>query len=619
MTTTQDAAGAAALTGSDGRIVNDFTINVATINGTGSQTSNIAIMRAMFRMGIPVAGKNFFPSNIQGLPTWYKIRVNKDGYTSYRDLYHVVVLMNPATAHEDHDKLLPGGVCFYDEALRIPMNRTDITYYPMPVKDLVKEMTVPPSLRSYIANMVYVGYFIELLGVEREEIRKALDTHFSGKQKAVDLNMKMIDIAAEHVRNNIKKQDPYWVERMEGGNANKILLEGNEAGALGSVFGGVSVIGWYPITPGTSFADGLNEYLPKLRMDPETGKPTYAVIQAEDELAAIGMCLGAGWAGARSVTSTSGPGISLMAEFAGLGYFAEIPTVVWDVQRVGPSTGLPTRTGQCDILFTYYLSHGDTKQVVLLPANPNECFEFGYTSLDLAETLQTPVFVLSDLEIGMNMWMSDPLEYPEQPMQRGKVLSKEQLDELGTKWGRFVDTDGDGIPYRTIPGTEHPLAGYFTRGTGHNAMAVYSERPEDWEENLQRIERKFETAREKVPQPVLHRDNNSRIGVISLGANHLPVMETLDMLDAQGMVFDYMRVRALPPSYAIRDFITKHDRVFVIENNQSGQMKQILTLEFPEHAGTLESVSRFNGLPLSPDWLATELPARYEAFKKSQN
>lgn len=619
MTTTPQSLIPIATPGPDGRILNDFTINVASINGTGSQTSNIAILRAMFRMGIPVSGKNFFPSNIQGLPTWYKVRVCHRGYTAYRDQYEIVVLMNAATATEDLEKLAPGGVCFYDDALRTPMNRTDVTYYPMPIKELVKKVTAPPNLRDYIANMVYVGFFIELLGIEREEIRKALDTHFSGKKKAVDMNMEMVDIAAQWVRDNVQKKDPYWVQRIPGGNTGLILLEGNEAGALGSIFGGVNVVAWYPITPGTSFADGLNEHLPKLRMDPETGKATYVVVQSEDELSALGTCLGAGWAGARSVTSTSGPGISLMAEFAGLGYFAEIPTVVWDIQRVGPSTGLPTRTCQGDILFTYNLSHGDTRQIVLMPNDPHECFEFGYKAHDLADMLQTPVFVLSDLELGMNLWMTAALEYPKTPMQRGKVLNAEQLNELGTKWGRFVDYDGDGITYRTLPGTNHPLAGYFTRGTGHNEMAEYSERPEDWENNMNRLVRKFNTARELVPQPVIHRQQGHRVAVVSVGTNHLAIMESLDYLSTHGIHLDYMRIRALPPGQAVHQFLNQYDRVFVVENNRDGQLHKILIMEYPELATSLESVCRLNGFPFSPDWLTQTLKTRYEAFKQNQH
>lgn len=612
-TTQTDAAASA-------RIINDFTISVATPNGTGSQTSNIAILRAMFRMGIPVSGKNLFPSNIQGLPTWYKLRVNKDGYTSYRDQYEVVVLMNTVTAQEDLANVASGGAVFYDENLRVPLDREDVHYYPMPIKQLVKDVGAPPSLRSYIANMVYVGFFQVMLGIERGEIEKALDTHFAGKQKAVELNMKMVDLAADWARENLEKKDAFWVERIEGGNQDKLLVEGNEAGALGAVYGGVGVLAWYPITPATSLADGINKYLPQLRRD-ENGKCNYAVIQAEDELAALGMVVGAGWAGVRAMTSTAGPGISLMAEFTGLAYFAEIPAVVWDVQRMGPSTGLPTRTAQCDLHFTYYLGHGDTRHVILLPGDPAECFEDGYTAFDLAEQLQTPVFVLSDLDVGMNLWMSREFTYPEKPMQRGKIADVAKLEEWGAKWGRFVDFDGDGVPYRSLPGTDHPRAAYFTRGTGHNEMAAYSERGDDWEANLARLKRKFDTARNLVPAPILERQrDNTTVGIISFGTNHPGIVEALDGLEANDqLAFDYLRLRALPTSDTVKAFIENHDQVYVIDNNYNGQMYQILLAEYPELSSSMTSISRCNGMPLTANWLTAQLKEKHNQFVQNNN
>ncbi len=589
-------------------IINDFTINVATINGTGSQTSNIAILRAMFRMGIPVSGKNLFPSNIQGMPTWYRLRVNKDGYTAFVDDYQIAVLMNRATAEEDHKNVAPGGVVFCDEAIKLREKRDDLHYYYMPVKKLVSKMEIPSNLKDYIANMVYVGFLIEFLGIEKEEIHRALQTHFKGKEKPVALNMKMVDLTLEWIKENgIEKSDPYRVERIEGGNKDLILVEGNEAAALGSIFGGVNVVAWYPITPSTSLVDHLNKYLPKLRKDPETGKPTYAVIQSEDELAAAGIIVGAGWAGARAMTATSGPGISLMAEFAGLAYFAEVPCVIWDIQRVGPSTGLPTRTSQGDLLFAYYLSHGDTKHIVLLPNDPKECFEFGYKALDIADKYQTLVFVLSDLELGMNLWMSQPFEYPETPIERGKIISAEKIAELGAKFGRYADLDGDGIPYRPLPGTDHPFAAYFTRGTGHDIFGNYSERPDDWENNLLRIKRKIESSKSYLPQPVLHRNHDSSIGIISYGTNHPAIVELLDKLEADGKKLDYLRVRALPPADSVKEFIEKREKVFVIENNRDGQLCQILRAEFPQLADKLIPIARCNGLPLSPQWISQQL------------
>ncbi|MDQ4077448.1 MAG: 2-oxoacid:acceptor oxidoreductase family protein, partial [Chloroflexota bacterium] len=484
-------------------IVNDFALVAATVNGTGSQTANLAIIRALFRMGLPVAGKNLFPSNIAGLPTWYTIRVSEDGYTARREKTELLVAYNEKTQEEDVAALPPGGVCIYPlDWSNFEETRNDIIYYGIPVKEFVRESGAPFNLRDYVANMCYVGTLIHLLGIEYDEIEAALARHFQGKQKPIKLNMGVVDMALEWAQDNLTKRDPYRVERRnltEG----LMLVDGNTAGALGSIFGGLAVAAWYPITPATSFADALTEWFPKLR-DTEDGKATYAIVQAEDELAAAGMVVGAGWAGVRALTSTSGPGISLMSEFAGLAYFAEVPSVIWNIQRMGPSTGLPTRVSQGDILSAYTLSHGDTKHVVLFPANMKECFEFGKTALDLAEQLQTLVLVLSDLDLGMNQWMTEPFDYPEEPLQRGKVLSAEELEALieeEGRWGRYRDVDGDGIGYRTLPGTEHPRAAYFARGTGHNEWAIYSERPDDWEENMARLARKHETARDLVPKP----------------------------------------------------------------------------------------------------------------------
>ncbi|HQE17534.1 MAG TPA: 2-oxoacid:acceptor oxidoreductase subunit alpha, partial [Aggregatilineales bacterium] len=522
MTDVQRAELAASAAGK-GTVVNDFQIIVATVNGTGSQTANTVLIRALFRMGIPVTGKNIFPSNIQGLPTWFTIRLSKEGYIARRETSEILVAMNRNTLQQDIDDLPSGGVCFYPAEWKIKHHRDDIVYYPMPVNELVNQADVPRNLRDYVANMVYVGALAALLEIDLGEIEGALNFHFDGKQKPVDLNMGVVRLAYDYAMDHLPKVDPYRVERMNG-TGGKILLDGNSAAALGSVFGGVSLIAWYPITPSTSLIDAAREYLKELRIDPETGKATYAVIQAEDELAAIGMVVGAGWAGARAMTATSGPGISLMAEFAGLAYFAEVPAVIWDVQRVGPSTGLPTRTSQGDVLFAYTLGHGDTKHPVLLPADIKECFEFGWRVFDLAERLQTLVFVLSDLDLGMNLWMSEPFEYPDEPMDRGKVLTAEDLERLGG-FSRYKDVDGDGIAYRTLPGTDHRLAAYFTRGTGHNERAIYSEAPEDWVQNMERLNRKFNTARDLVPQPVIDRAEGAQFGLIAYGTTHHAVVE----------------------------------------------------------------------------------------------
>ena len=588
-------------------ITNNFTLNIATVNGSGSQTSNGVLLRALFKMGIPVTGKNLFPSNIQGLPTWYIIRLSKDGYLAHRDPYEIAVCMNGRSFADDMARVAPNGVILYDEALPIPTRREDVTYYPLPVAQLVKEASVPFELRDYIANMVYVGALVHLLSIEMSEIEAALDWSFGGKRKPIDLNMDMVQRAYDWSVENLPKQDPYRVSRMAGFNEGKVMIDGNTAGALGSIFGGVSFVAWYPITPASSLADGLNKYLPQLRTDPETKKATFAVIQAEDELAALGMVIGAGWAGARSMTSTSGPGLDLMSEFAGLSYFAEVPAVIWDVQRIGPSTGLPTRTNQGDIQSAYYMGHGDKCHVLLFPSDPRECFDFGVISFDLAERLQTLVIVMSDLDIGMNLWITDEFTYPEQPMDRGKVLTAEDLQQLNGVWGRYKDVDGDGIGYRTLPGTKHPAAAYFTRGTGHNEYAGYSERPEDWEQNMDRLERKFETARGLVPGPVTDRRDGAEVGIISFGSNHPAVEEARDLLRAQGIETSYMRLRALPVNQEVRDFLHEYRRVFVVENNHAGQLQQILLSEEPICGGDLVSVARSNGLPLSAAWIAGEI------------
>lgn len=578
-------------------VVNDFQITIATVNGTGSQTANTVLIRALFRMGIPVTGKNIFPSNIQGLPTWFTIRLSRDGYIARREDSEVLVAMNEDTVAEDIQALPPGGVCIYPADWDLERSRDDIVYYPLPVKELLKETETPAQFRDYVANMAYVGALAALLEIDLDEIEGALDFHFAGKPKPVDMNMGMVRAAYNWTMDNLPKSDPYRVERMDrtGG---KILLDGNSAAALGSIFGGVTLVAWYPITPSTSLIDALREYVQELRLDPETGKSTCAVIQAEDELAAIGMVVGAGWAGARAMTATSGPGISLMTEFAGLAYFAEVPAVIWDVQRVGPSTGLPTRTSQGDLLSVYFLGHGDTKHVVLLPSDLIECFEFGWRSFDLAERLQTPVFVLSDLDLGMNLWMSDPFPYPEEPMDRGKVLGVEDLERLG-EFSRYKDVDGDGIPYRTLPGMKHRLAPYLTRGTGHNEHAIYSERPEDWEANMRRLNRKFNTARLLVPKPVLHEAENPQFGLIAYGSADPAVLEARDRLEARGIEFDYLRIRALPPGDEVREFLGQHERVYLFENNTDGQMAKILQMEYPEYAARIFSLAYLDGLPLT--------------------
>ncbi|MFL7837685.1 MAG: 2-oxoacid:acceptor oxidoreductase subunit alpha [Candidatus Promineifilaceae bacterium] len=577
-------------------VINDFSIVAATVNGTGSQTANLALLRALFKMGIPVNGKNIFPSNIQGLPTWYHIRVSHEGYIARKENSEILVAFNLATVKDDIDSLPPGGICLYNDDWRSIPKRDDITYYPVPVNRFVVDTGMKGKLKDYIANMVYVGALAQILGITLEAIDEALDFHFKSRRKLVDSNMAVVKAAYDWTAENLTKTDPYRVEPMDKTDG-LIMMTGNEAAALGAVYGGVTIVAWYPITPSTSVVDSLNTYLPRLRIDTQTGRKTYAVIQAEDELAAIGMLLGAGWAGARAMTATSGPGISLMSEFSGLGYFAEIPAVIWDVQRVGPSTGLPTRTGQGDIDFVYTLGHGDTKNVVLLPASVKECFEFGTISFNLAEQLQTPVFVLSDLDLGMNNWMSEPFEYPEEPIKRGKVLTAEEVAEKG--FARYRDIDGDGIAYRTLPGTDHPQAAFFTRGTGHNDRAVYSEKPEDWVENMNRILRKFETARTMVPKPIIDEDENAEIGIIAFGTTEYAVQEARDRLAKSGVSTSFLRLRALPITEAVASFVENHDRIYVVELNRDGQMHGILLTELPEQATKLKSIAHLDGMPLT--------------------
>ena len=604
----------------DGKIINDFSFVVATANGTGSQTSNNTLIRTLFQMGIPVNGKNLFPSNIKGLPTWYYIRLSKDGYRAHRDRAEVVVAYNFNTFAEDVDRLPPGGVLLYpiddpDSRVKkwdVTVSRDDIYIYRMPVDFLMNQLENKPNrdIREYLANMVYVGMMARLFNISLDGIRSALSYHFGGREKLINMNFNLVQMAYDWATENIEKVDPYWTESMEDMLADDmILIDGNEAGGLGSVLGGVQFLSWYPITPSSSLAENTEMYLNKLRVM-DDGKNSFSVIQAEDELAAIGMAIGAGWAGARSMTGTSGPGISLMAEFIGLAYYAEIPVVVWDVQRVGPSTGMPTRTSQGDLLFTYTLGHGDTQHIVLLPKDPNECFEYGWKSFDIAEQFQTPTFVLTDLDIGMNMHVVDRFEYPDQPMNRGKVLDVDGLNEMiqdHGRWGRYWDIDGDGIPYRTIPGTDHARAAYFTRGTGHDEYGNYSESSEVFERNLTRLAHKFETARENLPQPIVNNMDGASVGIISYGSNDLAVEEARDMLAAAGLKTDYMRVRALPLSPTVKAFVNDHDYVYVVENNFDGQLAQIMYMEMTDVADNIKSVARLNGLPLDAEWIASTI------------
>lgn len=583
-------------------VVNDFSIAVATVNGTGSQTANNTLLRSFFSMGIPVHGKNIFPSNIQGLPTWYHIRVSRYGYVARREP-EILVAYNRATMHDDVRKLASGSVCVYNADLGLDASRDDVTFYPVPVKELLTDTEQKGKLRDYIANMTYVGVMAHLLEIPLEVVEEALSVHFGRRRKLVDSNMAMVKSSFAWAAGALEKRDRYRVEPMDA-TSGLLLMTGNEAAALGAVFGGVGVAAWYPITPSTSLIDALRDFLPKLRLDAD-GKPTYAVVQAEDELAAIGMVIGAGWAGARAMTATSGPGISLMAEFVGLGSFAEVPAVIWDIQRVGPSTGLPTRTSQGDIAFAYQLGHGDGKHPVLLPSSIEECFAFGHEAFDLADMLQTPVFVLSDLDLGMNNWMGEPFAYPPQPLRRGKVRSAADISEHG--FARYADVDGDGIAYRSLPGNPDHRSAYFARGTGHDAQAVYSELPEDWVENTTRLARKFDTARTLVPAPVIDEVDGAAVGILAFGTTRYAIAEARAQLAAEGITTSFCRLRALPIAEEVRAFVGRHSVTLVMEMNRDGQLFGLLRAEGVPERGRLESVAYLDGWPWTAAWVAERI------------
>jgi 2-oxoglutarate ferredoxin oxidoreductase subunit alpha len=584
-------------------IVNDFSMTVGTKNGSGSQTSNVTLLRALFKMGIPVSGKNLFPSNIQGLPTWYTIRASKYGYTARRETHEIVVAMNDATFVEDFRKVAPGGAFYYADDLRFAMDREDIAIYPMPAKKLARESAAPASLRDYVANMVYVGVLAQMMDIEMDKIRAALDFHFSGREKPIRLNLDVIEAAAQWARENLTKRDPYVVRPMNK-TEGLIMADGNTAAALGAIYGGVQFLSWYPITPASSLAESVHSYIGELRDDPNNpDEKSYAIVQAEDELAAAGMAVGAGWGGLRAMTSTSGPGISLMTEFAGLAYYAEVPLVIWDVQRMGPSTGLPTRTSQGDISMVHSLGHGDTQNIMLLPGSASECFEFGWKAFDIAERLQTPVFVMSDLDLGMNQWMTTPFEYPDTEMDRGKVLWEKDLENWphDKPWGRYLDVDKDGITYRTLPGNKHPRSAYFARGTGHDEYGRYTEKADDWERNMARLKRKFKTAVKYMPKPEARKMKDARVGIIGFGSTDAAILEARDRLmeGKKSIKTNYLRLRAIPFTKEVRKFIEDNKRVYVVEMNRDGQLHGLLQMAYPDLATKLFSVAKNDGLPLS--------------------
>lgn len=578
-------------------VVNDFSFHVATANGSGSQTANMVLLRGLFKMGIPVSGKNLFPSNIQGLPTWFTIRINKDGWIGRATTPDVIICMNPESAIEDVESARPGAVLIYEDTLGVNKMRPDCIHYPVPFKKLITECCPDLKLRKLVINMLYVGVCSALFNIPRERLEEALKAQLKTKPKAVLANLPAIEYGAKWAAENIKKVDPFRCEPMNK-TSGKVIIEGNAATALGLMFNGVTVATWYPITPSSSLCESLEDYMRDHRVNPD-GKRSFAIVQAEDEISACGMIVGAGWAGARAFTSTSGPGISLMNEMIGLAYFAEIPIVICNVARTGPSTGLPTRTMQGDVISLAYCSHGDTKHIMVIPCDPKEAFEMAGEAMNLAEEFQTPVFIMSDLDLGMNFWMADRFDYPTEPLRRGKVLTKEDLDRLKGQWGRYADVDGDAIGYRTLPGTNHPAAAYFTRGTGHTPQATYSEKATDWKSNMDRLIRKFNGAKNRVPKPVIEGKGQPN-GILFFGTTNSAVREAEEILRVKhGIDVDLCRLRSFPFSPEVEDFLAKHAITYVVEMNRDGQMAMLIRAELPQFAGKVRSILHYDGLPIT--------------------
>ena len=573
-------------------IYNDFTINIATANGTGSQSSNLILLNSMFQMGVPVSGKNLFPSNIAGLPTWFIIRASDDGYQAPGNKAHIQVLMNKDSWRKDLEKLEPGALVVYNEDVKLPVDRDDCPAFGMPMTKMARGIN--PKLARLMCNMYYVGGLAHLLGIDEDVINECVSNQFKGKEKAIEFNLRAIGEGRAYAAENWADESPYHVESRDK-DPDTFLVEGNEAVALGAIYGGVNLLSWYPITPSSSMAESMIEWLPELR-EADDGGTTCAVIQAEDELAAAGMVVGAGWAGGRGMTCTSGPGISLMSEFIGLSYFAEVPGVIWDINRVGPSTGLPTRTQQGDLSMLYEASHGDTQHVVLIPGTVDECFEYGWKAFDYAERLQTVVFGFSDLDLGMNRWSTAGFEYPSTPMDRGKVLRTQKEMDAVANYGRYRDVDGDGIPYRTLPGSG--LDPILYRGTGHDEDGIYSEDPDVYYATVSRLRRKIDGARDLLPAPLIREEEEQQIGVIYYGSMENSITEIDDMLESTGLSVSTCRVRALPYHSEVEGFIERHENVVVLEINRDGQLYGILRKELPVHLlARLHSVAYTDGIP----------------------
>jgi 2-oxoglutarate ferredoxin oxidoreductase subunit alpha len=589
--------------------VNNFVIRFANVNGTGSASANYLFAKAIFRMGIPVTPKNIFPSNIQGLPTWYDVRVSEKGYLGRREGVDIMVCVNPQSMPDDVRSVRSGGYFIYDstKALHPELIRNDVTYIGMPLMEMCLREFTDPRQRQLFKNIIYVGALAALLDIEFEVLEQLLAEQFEGKEKLISLNIKALKLGVQYIHDNFSFPLEIRLERRDLV-GNKILVDGNSACGLGAVYGGATVVAWYPITPSTSVVEGFETYAKKLRIDPETGKKNFAIVQAEDELAAIGMVIGANWNGARSFTATSGPGLSLMNEFLGLAYFAEIPTVLIDVQRTGPSTGMPTRTQQSDILLAAYASHGDTKQILIFPSTPKECFEMTAESFDLCELLQTPIILMTDLDLGMNDHMSEPFEWDDsKPYNRGKVLDAQQLEEL-PRFGRYLDVDDDGITYRTIPGT-HPTKGsFFTRGTSRDEYAAYTEDGSVYARNMDRLLKKWDTAKNIVPAPVLYQqENKSPYGLIFFGTSTYSAEEAMDDMEVAGTIFDAIRLRSFPFNKTVEDFIHSHEMVFIIEQNRDAQMRSLLINELNVNPQKMISVLNFDGMPITAQFISTRI------------
>jgi len=586
--------------------VNDFSIEVATVNGSGSQTANSVLMRTIFQMGVPVTGKNMFPSNIAGLPTWFQIRVSHRGYQARKQGVDLMICMNSESVAEDIQKLNPSALLIVDEPLKVSAVPAGVSVFPVPFQQIVSAVCADVKLHKLVKNMVYVGVTAQLLGLDMEEARKAIAKQLAGKLKAIELNQNAAQAGFDWAQANLPHQDHLRVLKSDV-TQGQLIIDGNTACALGALFAGVSVVAWYPITPSSSLVENLMDYGERYRLD-ETGRSQLAVIQMEDELASAGVVFGAGWAGARAMTATSGPGVDLMSEFIGLGYFAEIPGVFINVQRMGPSTGLPTRTAQGDITLCATCSHGDTRHICLYPSTMEECFRFTYEAFDLAERYQTPVFVMTDLDLGMQNYACSPFAYPEAPLDRGKVLDQEALAQV-QNWGRYKDVDGDGIPYRTLPGTPGGRGAYFTRGSGHNPMAQYTEKPIDHVDLMDRLRRKYETSKKSVPQPIQDGPDHG-IALLAFGSSDAAVAEARDLLrEEHGLETRYLRLRALPFTDSIEAFLASSETVFVVEQNRDGQMAGLLKDAFPESAPKLVNVLHYDNLPITADSITRQILA----------